>query len=249
MRARRRSVGPRGGWAPGVGDRQSRIGAGSRWPPAARPGGAGGWSACPGAARRPSLRAGRPLGAIVSPRSRRHRRRSPAAGGRATGGATAPRQARRARRAIGPVRSASTRPDVTATASAATVITAAVDVVDGRIIDIFEGRNAADLQAWLGSQPADWVREISVVSVDPHEGYRSAITSFALLGDVTVVVDPFHIVRLANAAVTKCRQRVQQATLEHRGWKGDPLYGIRKLLLIGRAPRRTRLGTTSSSAA
>ena len=112
-------------------------------------------------------------------------------------------------------------------------ITAAVDVVDGRIIDIFEGRNAADLQAWLGSQPADWVREISVVSVDPHEGYRSAITSFALLGDVTVVVDPFHIVRLANAAVTKCRQRVQQATLEHRGWKGDPLYGIRKLLLIG----------------
>lgn len=112
-------------------------------------------------------------------------------------------------------------------------ITAAVDVVDGRIIDIFEGRNAADLQAWLGAQPVDWVRQISVVSVDPHEGYRCAVTSFELLADVTVVVDPFHIVRLANAAVTKCRQRIQQATLEHRGWKGDPLYGIRKLLLMG----------------
>jgi transposase len=40
-------------------------------------------------------------------------------------------------------------------------------------------------------------------------------------------------VRLANAAVTRCRQRVQQETLEHRGWKGDPLYDIRKLLLLG----------------
>jgi transposase len=43
-------------------------------------------------------------------------------------------------------------------------ITAAVDVVDGRIIDIFEGRNAAGrnpgLQAWLGAQPVDWVRQI-----------------------------------------------------------------------------------------
>ena len=51
--------------------------------------------------------------------------------------------------------------------------------------------------------------------------------------DVTVVVDPFHIVRLANQAVTKRRQRVQQETFEHRGWKGDPLYDIRKLLLLG----------------
>jgi hypothetical protein len=39
-------------------------------------------------------------------------------------------------------------------------ITAAVDVLDRRIIDVFEGRNAADLQAWLGSQPIEWVRGI-----------------------------------------------------------------------------------------
>src|SRR3546814_14613187 len=48
-----------------------------------------------------------------------------------------------------------------------------------------------------------------------------------------MVVDPFHIVRLANAAVTGCRTRVQRETLEHRDWKGDPLYDIRKLLLMG----------------
>jgi len=72
-----------------------------------------------------------------------------------------------------------------------------------------------------------------VVSVDPHEGYRSAVSTFEHLDGVTIVVDPFHIVRLAGNAVTKCRQRVQQAELRHRGWKGDPLYGIRKLLLMG----------------
>jgi hypothetical protein len=33
------------------------------------------------------------------------------------------------------------------------------------------------------------------------------------LADATVVVDPFHIVRLANQAVTRARQRVQRATL------------------------------------
>lgn len=74
---------------------------------------------------------------------------------------------------------------------------------------------------------------MQVVSVDPHEGYRSAITDTPLLGDVTMVVDPFHIVRLANQALTRCRQRVQQETLGHRGWKGDPLYNMRKLFLLG----------------
>lgn len=82
--------------------------------------------------------------------------------------------------------------------------------------------------------PASWLEQIGVVSVDPHEGYRSAVTAMAsALRGTTIVVDPFHIVRLANQAVTRCRQRVQQVTLQHRGWKGDPLYDIRKLLLLG----------------
>lgn len=113
-------------------------------------------------------------------------------------------------------------------------VTAAVDVATGQILDIFEGRDAQHIRAWMASMPPAWLGQIQVVSVDPHEGYRSAVTGTASpLADVTVVVDPFHIVRLANAAVTRCRQRVQHATLEHRGWKGDPLYDVRKLLLLG----------------
>jgi transposase len=113
-------------------------------------------------------------------------------------------------------------------------VTAVVDVTTGQILDVFEGRDARDLAGWMATMPAAWLSHIDVVSVDPHEGYRSAVTAMAsALRDATIVVDPFHIVRLANAAVTRCRQRVQRETLEHRGWKGDPLYGVRKLLLMG----------------
>jgi transposase len=92
----------------------------------------------------------------------------------------------------------------------------------------------------MATMPPQWLERIEVVSVDPHEGYRSAIVGAdpatgrrSPWADVTVVVDPFHLVRLANQAVTKTRQRVQQEALGRRGWKDDPLYGIRRLLLVG----------------
>lgn len=110
-------------------------------------------------------------------------------------------------------------------------VTAVVDIQTGQILDVFEGRDAADLRGWMASMPASWLAGIEVVSVDPHEGYRSAVVrpdpftgQASPLAGTTVVVDGFHIVRLANQAVTKCRQRTQQSTIGHRGWKGDPLY-------------------------
>lgn len=119
-------------------------------------------------------------------------------------------------------------------------ITAVVDVASGQILDVFEGHDAQHLRAWMADMPAEWLAQIEVVSVDPHEGYRSALVNPhpatgapSPLADTTLVVDPFHIVRLSNAAVTGCRTRIQRETLEHRGWKGDPLYDVRKLLLMG----------------
>jgi transposase len=47
-----------------------------------------------------------------------------------------------------------------------------------------------------------------------------------------VVVNHFHTIRLANAVVDQVRRRTQQATLGHRGRTPDPLYRIRKLLLV-----------------
>jgi transposase len=119
-------------------------------------------------------------------------------------------------------------------------VTAVVDVATGQLLDVFEGRDAGHLRAWMSELPLSWLAQVQVVSVDPHEGYRSAVVSPdrltgrpSPLAYVAVVVDPFHVVRLANMAVTRCRQRVQQDTVAHRGWKGDPLYDVRKLLLLG----------------
>jgi transposase len=75
--------------------------------------------------------------------------------------------------------------------------------------------------------------------LDPWRGYASALT--APLGHATVVVDHFHAIRLANAVVDQVRRRTQQATLGHRGRKRDPLYRIRKLLLVA-AERLTSRG-------
>jgi transposase len=120
------------------------------------------------------------------------------------------------------------------------LVTGVVDVDTGRLLDVFVGRDAGDLRRWMGQMPPRWLAQIQVVSVDPHEGYRSAVHGPDPVtgrpspwAHTTVVVDPFHVVRLGNQAVTKCRQRVQQDVLHHRGWKGDPLYGIRRLLLVG----------------
>ena len=38
---------------------------------------------------------------------------------------------------------------------------------------------------------------------------------------------------LANMALTRCRQRIQQETMAYREWKVDPLYDVRKLMLLG----------------
>ena len=116
-------------------------------------------------------------------------------------------------------------------------ITAATDAGTGQVVDVFEGRDAADLRIWASQQPRQWTRAVEVVCVDPHEGYRSAIGSLrsegVLARTARVAVDPFHVVRLANQALTRCRQRTQNQTLGHRGRTGDPLYGARKLLLMG----------------
>lgn len=52
------------------------------------------------------------------------------------------------------------------------------------------------------------------------------------LPDAVRVLDAFHLVKLANQVLDKVR-RVQQDTLGHRGYKGDPLSQIPRLLRQG----------------
>ena len=67
--------------------------------------------------------------------------------------------------------------------------------------------------------------------IDPYQPYATAVA--AQLPDARLVVDHFHVIRLANTALDEVRRRVQHTTLGHRGHKGDPLYRIRRRLLAG----------------
>lgn len=87
------------------------------------------------------------------------------------------------------------------------------------------------LADWLAAQPCDWIERIEVTALDPFRGYGSALS--AGLPDAVRVLDAFHVVRLALAAVDDVRRRVQQQIYGRRGRRDDPLYGIRCVLRRG----------------
>jgi transposase len=68
--------------------------------------------------------------------------------------------------------------------------------------------------------------------MDGFTGFKTAAIE-ELKDEVTVVMDPFHVVRLAGHGLELCRRRVQQQTLGHRGRAGDPLYSARRTLSPG----------------
>lgn len=109
-------------------------------------------------------------------------------------------------------------------------VSAAVDVGRRRAVDLFEGRNDADLDQWLQDQPDEWKAAIEVTVSDLHEPFRAALGRH--LGHARHVADPFHVVAVATRTVDKVRRRVQNDTLGHRGRQGDPLYRARKLLAL-----------------
>ena len=100
-----------------------------------------------------------------------------------------------------------------------------------RLLDMVEGRSKQAFKTWLAERPQAWRDGVEVVAMDGFTGFKTAATEE--LPDAVAVMDPFHVARLAGEALDKCRRRVQQATLGHRGRKGDPLYGARRTLSTG----------------
>jgi Transposase len=80
----------------------------------------------------------------------------------------------------------------------------------------------------LTAKPAPWLAGIRNVVIDPYQPYATAVA--AGLPDARLVVDHFHVIRVANAAPDEVRRRVQQTTTGHRGREDDPLYRIRRRL-------------------
>ena len=113
-----------------------------------------------------------------------------------------------------------------------TVITDLTAVVAGhgpaRLLDMVPGRSAAAMTGWLAARDQGFRDQVEIVAMDGFGGYKNAATE--ALPDAVTVMDPFHVVALAGHKLDLCRQRVQQATLGHRGRSGDPLYGVRRTL-------------------
>jgi len=105
-----------------------------------------------------------------------------------------------------------------------------------RLLDVVPGRSGAVVSDWLSGRGAQWCAGVQVAALDPFRGYDTALR--AGLPTATVVLDPFHAVKLGQNTLDTVRRRVQQDTLGHRGRRGDPLYGIRRVLLRG-AERHT----------
>ena len=119
-----------------------------------------------------------------------------------------------------------------ATATHRTVFTTQiVDLDRHRLLDVVEGRSRDVLAAWLADRGPDWCDQITLATLDPAAGYRSALAEH--LENATLVVDHFHAIKLANSAIDDVRRRVQHEQFGHRGRKGDPLYRARRVLLTG----------------
>jgi transposase len=111
------------------------------------------------------------------------------------------------------------------------LVTGIVDLDAGRLIDVLPARSAQAVTDWLAGKPAPWRAGIAHVVIDPYQPYATAVAQG--LPDARLVVDHFHVIRLANQALDEVRRRVQHTTLGHRGRKDDPLYRIRRRLLTG----------------
>ena len=102
----------------------------------------------------------------------------------------------------------------------------------GRLLGQAAGRTGKAVTGWLDDRGQDWKNQVQFVAIDPCAVYRSAVQR--ALPDAVIVVDHFHLVRLANQAVTRVRQRVTRQVLGRRGTARDPAWANRRRLLRAR---------------
>jgi transposase len=107
--------------------------------------------------------------------------------------------------------------------------TTVADVEHHQIIEILPSRNYVDVAAWIDKQPRSWKERIAFGALDMSATYAAVYS--VLLPKAAQVVDPFHVISLANRALDTIRRRVQIEQLGHRGRRDDPLYRARRLLL------------------
>jgi transposase len=91
-----------------------------------------------------------------------------------------------------------------------------------------EGRTGDDVAYWLAMQPAAWRDRIRYVAIDMCTVFVSAVRRY--LPQATLIVDHFHVVKLAGDVVNEVRRRITTVLRGRRGRASDPEWKVRNLL-------------------
>ncbi len=110
-------------------------------------------------------------------------------------------------------------------------VTTVADVENHQIIDILPTRKYTDVAGWIDGQPEAWKERIRFGALDMSATYAAVYS--VMLPKAHQVVDPFHLIALANRCLDAVRRRVQTEQTGHRGRRDDPLYRVRRVLLMG----------------
>ena len=104
---------------------------------------------------------------------------------------------------------------------------------DQGLLGQVEGRTGAAVRQWLEAQSEAFRSRVTHVVIDPSAAYASAVTS-EVLPNAVLVVDHFHLIKLANDALTAVRRRITFDAHGRRGRKHDPEWANRRRLLTAR---------------
>jgi len=96
---------------------------------------------------------------------------------------------------------------------------------------ILPTRKYTDVAGWIDKQPKSWKERIRFGALDMSATYAAVYS--VMLPKAAQVVDPFHVISLANRSLDAVRRRVQTEQTGHRGRRDDPLYRARRVLLRG----------------
>jgi len=110
-------------------------------------------------------------------------------------------------------------------------MTTIVDLDTGQVLGVFDGRDHRGVGEWLFARPLEWRLAVQVVAIDPSAAFRKALRMW--FPRTAVAVDHFHLVSLANQAMTETRQNLSQQVKGRRVRAIDKAWAHRMLLLRG----------------
>ena len=110
-------------------------------------------------------------------------------------------------------------------------MTTIVDLDTGQVLGVVDGRDHKGVGDWLFARPLQWRLAVQVVAIDPSAAFRKALRMW--LPRTAVAVDHFHLISLANQAMTETRQNLSQQVKGRRGRAIDKAWAHRMLLLRG----------------